>query len=503
MIAAKKKLSPISILMLIAIVAALATWVIPAGQYDKLNYNQNNDFSLKTINGTYSLGAKQKTLDSLGVHINIEKFLKREITKPISIPGTYQRTSKNQQGLIAVIQAPLKGIYDSFDVILFVLVLGGFMNLFNHTGALEIGLAAMAARMKGKEYWLIIISTFLFSLAGSTYGMDAEALMFYPVIVPLFLSAGYDLLVPVAVIFGGTQVGALSSFMNPFSTIIASNAAGINWTNGLGERLCIFVLTTALYIFYLIRYAKRIKHLPSYSFTYNPSASSLWVEEIKPLKPIHSLKRINILLILFFGTFAILIIGVVALDWWVLEMSTLFLISSVILGFITRMDNGDFVEKFIKGSESLLGVGFIVGTARGVTMILNDGKISDTIIFYGAKLSASVPSACFVLLLMLLFIVLNFFISSTSGLAVLTMPIIGSLCILIGISGKEAVNAYLFGTGIMGLITPTGLILPTLSLVNIDLKAWWRFIYPFLIILLLICLVLLISDYFFNHMFNH
>src|SRR5688572_7990865 len=122
------------------------------------------------------------------------------------------------------------------------------MQVFNSSGAMEQAIASLSSKMKGRESWLIIILTFLFTLAGSSYGMAEEALVFYPLLIPIFLAAGYDLLVPVAVIFAGTQMGTLSSFSNPFSTIIASNAAGVNWTEGLLQRLVFFVISCTILV---------------------------------------------------------------------------------------------------------------------------------------------------------------------------------------------------------------------------------------------------------------
>jgi uncharacterized ion transporter superfamily protein YfcC len=142
-------------------------------------------------------------------------------------------------------------------------------------------------------------------------------------------------------------------------------------------------------------------------------------------------------------------------------------------------------------------VAFIVGVARGVTIVLNDGHISDSILHYSSKLVGNMPPALFIVMLLLLYIMFTLFISSTSGMAVLTMPIIGALAIMVNVPGREIVNAYLFGMGIMGFITPTGLILPSLALVNVSLKAWWQFIYPLLIILMLLSVIFLITGIYF------
>jgi uncharacterized ion transporter superfamily protein YfcC len=159
---------------------------------------------------------------------------------------------------------------------------------------------------------------------------------------------------------------------------------------------------------------------------------------------------------------------------------------------ILRLKETDFISQFIRGAEGLLAVGFIVGVARGVTVVLNEGNISDSIIYYAAGFAGTMPPALFIIVLMLLFMLFTLFISSSSGMAVLTMPIMGSLAVLVNVPGREIVNAYLFGMGIMGFITPTGLILPSLALANIGIKTWWRFIAPLLLILTLVCGTLLV-----------
>ena len=367
------------------------------------------------------------------------------------------------------------------------------MHVFNSTGAMIKGLTALSYRMKGKEAWLIIMLTFLFSFAGSSYSMAEEALVFYPVLVPLFIAAGYDLIVPVAVIFAGTQLGTLSSFSNPFSTIIASNAAGIKWTDGMIQRIIVFVLTTAVTIIYIVRYAIKIKADPTKSLVYkidgiikSPYPSVVNTIYEKPGG------RDQLLIVLFILSFLIMITGVIFWEWWLLEMTTLFLLASILMAFISRMKEKVFIPTFVTGAQELLNVALIVGIARGVTLILNEGKISDSILYYAANLSSGLPPAIFILTLFFLYIIFTLFISSSSGMAVLTMPIIGSLATLVHVPGREIVNAYLFGMGIMGFLTPTGLILPSLALVGVSLKAWWRFIYPLLIILMAICMISLV-----------
>jgi uncharacterized ion transporter superfamily protein YfcC len=481
--------------MIVIVCAAIATWLIPAGKYSTLSYTEGqSSFVFSQTGQERPLPFTQGTLDSLNILIKLEKFKDGSIRKPVSVPGTYKTILSNRQGPVQILTAPIKGIYDTIDIILFILFTGGFINVFYATGAMEKGLLNLSTRMKGKEAWLIIILTFLFAFGGASYGMAEEAFAFYPIMVPLFLAAGYDLIVPVAVLFGGTQLGTLSSFSNPFSTIIASNAAGLNWTDGIYGRLLMFVLSSAIFIWYVVRYAQKVKRNPEASLVYKNDGivkSPFATMNLDGRAEKSDLKT-NLLLLLFLGTFLILIGGVVFLKWWLPEMSALFLTSGIAVAAITRMGEKEFIGKFIKGAEGMLSVAFIIGTARGVTIILNDGNISDSILFYAANLVSHMPSSLFIVLMLFAFIVFTLFISSTSGMAVVTMPIMGSLAFMAGVPGREIVNSYLFGMGIMGMITPTGLILPSLALVNVSIKAWWKFIWPLLLMLLILCIGFLV-----------
>lgn len=492
---------PIVILMVVIIIAAICTWLLPAGQYHTLAVNNEQTFVLKNATGAVTLPLTQKTLDSLSISIPIQKFKAGDIRKPISIPGTYYKLESNPQGLINILQAPIKGIYESVDIIMFVLIMGGFMFVFNETGAIVKGITYLSHSMQGREKWLIIILTFIFSICGSSYGMAEESLVFYPLLVPLFLAAGYDLIIPLAIIFGGTSIGTLSSFSNPFSTIIASNAAGINWMDGIYERILMFVISTALLTWYILRYAKKVKKDPTASLVFKidgmvvPPTDLPNQQEITPQKL--DLKTKGLLLIYLF-TFVTMITGVVLWKWWTLEMSALFLGAAILVAIVSRINEKLFIREFIKGAESLLNVAFIVGVARGVTVVLNEGHISDSILFYAGNLVQGMPPAFFILLLLLFYLLFSLFISSSSGMAVLTMPIIGALAIIVNIPGREIVNTYLYGISIMSFLSPTGLVLPSLALVNVSLKAWMRFINPLLVILLLLCATFLVVGIYFK-----
>ncbi len=493
--------TPITILLLVIVLAAICTWVIPAGKYSKLKYNDTEFTMTETADSVDKhLPATQKTLDSLGIRIAFEKFEDGSIWKPVSVPGTYRSTESNPQGPIETLQAPIKGIVDSIDIILFILIIGGFMYVFNETHAMVKGITRLAHRLKGREQWLIIILTTMFAFFAASYGMAEESLVFYPLLVPLFLAAGYDLLVPLAVIFGGVSLGGISCFSNPFATIIASNAAGINWMDGLYERIIFFLILDAVMIWFILRYANKVRRDPASSLVrkIDGDVKPPYETEIKTSGTPPALPAKDALLIfIYLGTFIAMIAGVVFLDWWTTEMSALFLASSILVALIARIKEKIFVSEFIKGANSLLSVAFIVGIARGVTVVLNEGNVSDSILFYTADLVDGMPPALFIVILMGFYALFSFFISSSSGMAVLTMPIIGALIIIINIPGREVVNAYMYGMGLMSFLSPTGMLLPSLELVNVSLKTWFKFVMPlFLLLTLMSAAALIIGIYF-------
>jgi uncharacterized ion transporter superfamily protein YfcC len=489
----RRFLTPLTILMVIIVFAAAATWLVPAGKYNTLSYKDGH-FIIETADSIITAPFTKAVADSLHIQIPLKTFESGAISKPVSIPGSYHRLPKNPQGIISILQAPIKGIYETIDIILFVLLLGAFINIFYSSGAIEKGISRLCYKMQGKEVWLIVALTFIFMLGGTTYGMDAEAMAFYPILVPVFLAAGYDLIIPLGIVFIGTQIGQLSSISNPFSTVIASNIIGINWISHITDRIIIGVITSAISIVYLVRYAQKVKKDPQRSIirkVEGDTESPFPVQTII-LNEVKLDKRTKVLLFLFALSFVIMITGVIFFGWWLPEMSAVFIGASLIFGVILRIPESVFVEKFVTGAASLLGVSLIIGVARGVTIVMNEGHISDSLLYHSSLLVGNMPPTIFIVVLMTLYFVFSIFIASTSGMAVVTMPILGSLALMLGVQGNDTVNAYLFGLGVMNLISPTGMLLPSLALVNISFKSWLKFVTPLIIILFVVCALFLV-----------
>lgn len=491
-----------TVLLIIAALVALSTWFIPAGKYEQLGYNKEKKvFVHYTKDGEKEHPATQATLDHFLIKAKLEKFTKGDIWKPIGIPNTYYEVKANRQGIVEFIQSPLKGIggdgdknHGAIDVILFVLIIGGFIGVVHHTGAFDAGIAALANRLKGRETLLIIIITCLIALGGTTFGLAEETIAFYPILVPIFLAAGYDAIVALGAIYIGSSIGSMASTVNPFSAIIASDAAGINWTSGLYGRLFMLFAGTTLCLWYIIRYAERVRKDPErWSIIYrqkNEIEARFLAKEEDKLEINFDL-RIKLVLIIFAACFAVMIYGVSALSWWFLEMTTIFFVGAVVIGVVAGIGEKTFVQAFVKGANDLLSVALIIGIARGIVVLMDQGMISDTLLYYSSNVVEGMPKGLFVNVMMFLYAGLSFFIPSSSGMAVLSMPVMAPLADVVDISREMVVNAYQYGMGLMAFITPTGLILASLDMVGVTYDKWLKFVMPLLLILTVFTMLVL------------
>ena len=481
-----------TILLIIAAAVALLTWIIPAGKYDSLAYNKTEyTFTLQSLEETTTLPATQETLDKLQVKIPLEKFTNGDIWKPVGIPNSYKELTSQPQGFLALMKSPIKGIIEAADIIFLVLFIGGLIGIMNITGAFEAGIAWLAKTLKGKEYWLIISVTSLIALGGTTFGLAEETIAFYPILIPVFLAANYDAMVPLACIYIGSSVGTTFCTTNPFSTIIASDASGINWTTGLTNRFIMLVLGVLICLIYILKYARKVKNDPSKSIIFNQRDK---IEKHFGSTINSTVKLTNTLrLILFVFTmcFVVMIYGVSQLEWWFVEMTCVFFVGVILIGLIAQINEYTFVETFVKGASELLGVALIIGIARGITVLMDDGLISDTMLYYAHSATEGMNKGVFINALLFIYGGLSFFIPSSSGMAVLTMPIMSPLSESVGIGRELIVDAYQYGMGLFAFINPTGLILASLAIVKVGYDKWLKFVMPLVLMLTIFTMIVL------------
>lgn len=484
-----------TILFIIMIIAVGLTWIIPAGSYDKLTYSAKTDsFVIHSYKANDKiLPATQQALSDLNIKIDLSSFTEGKIRKPIAIPGSYHRVEQNPKGLMDITESMVYGTIEAADIMVFIFVLGGMIGVINKTGSFAAGLSALTQRTKGKEFSIVFIVCILMALGGTMCGIEEEAVAFYPILAPVFIALGYDAIITVGAIFLAASMGTAFSTINPFSVVIASNAAGIPFTEGIVFRAIGLVLGSAAVIAYLYWYAKRIKA--------DPKKSIVWDDRHKFLEmyqdtnhgniPSFTLRR-KLILALFCIAFPIMIWGVMVGGWWFPTMAASFLTITIVIMFISKLSEEDIVSSFTKGAAELVGVSLIIGLARGVNIVLEQGMVSDTILALLSEMVANMPASVFIIGQLFVFIILGLFVPSSSGLAVLSMPIMSPLADTVGIPRDIVVSAYNWGQYAMLFLAPTGLVLVTLQMLYIPFNKWVKFIMPMIGVLLAIAIVLLL-----------
>lgn len=491
-----------TILFILTVISVCLTWVVPAGSYSKVSYESGSHALVVTEPGekTKKLAANQQSLDKLGVDIDIDQFTSGAINKPVSIPNTYQSMKQHPAGISKIAKSMVLGTIEAVDIMVFILVLGGLIGVVKESGAFESGLLALTKKTKGHEFLLVFMVAVLMVLGGTLCGIEEEAVAFYPILVPVFIAMGYDSIVCVGAIFLASSIGTTFSTINPFSSVIASNAAGTTFTQGIMFRTMGCIVAGAFVIGYLYWYSKKVKQDPSFSYTYEDKEhfDNMWsVASSDSRNKVFDWKQ-KIILILFVSAFPIMIWGVMSQGWWFPEMAASFLTIAIIIMFLVALGKTGVGEKktidaFVSGASSLVGVSLIIGLARGINLILNQGYISDTLLYESSKLASHMNGPLFVIVLLFIFFILGFIVPSSSGLAVLAMPILAPLADTVNIPRFIVVMAYQFGQYAMLFLAPTGLVMATLQMLDMKYSHWLRFVWPVVIFVLVFGAILLLT----------
>ncbi|WP_263322481.1 YfcC family protein [Endozoicomonas sp. Mp262] len=474
------------------------TWVVPAGSYSKLFYDSmSQKLQVTAPTGEINkLPADQKSLDALGININIGQFTNGSIRKPISIPDTYQRLPQAPMGIEDIAVSMVHGTIEGADIIVFILVLGGLIGVIKKTGAFNAGLIALSKKTRGKEFLFVALVSLLMAIGGTTCGIEEEAVAFYPILVPVFLTLGYDAIVCVGAIFLASSIGSAFSTINPFSVVVASNAAGISFMEGMGARIFGLVVGIIFVIGYLYWYAKKIKADPTFSYTYSDleSFKARYLSDDTHNHHIDFTLRRKLILLLFALAFPLMIWGVTIAGWWFPQMAASFLSIAIIIIFISGLNEKDALEAFTQGASELVAVSLIIGMARGVNIVLESGMISDTILAYASQLVSGMEGSVFAVAQLIVFFFLGLIVPSSSGLAVLAMPIMAPLADTVMIPRDIVVSAYNWGQYAMLFLAPTGLVLVTLQMLGIQFDRWIKFVWPVVVFMLLFGAALLVGQ---------
>lgn len=437
------------------LVAAAASWVVPGGQYQRQTV---------TVQGA---------------------------TREVVDPASFQQVPAIPQWW-QVFTAPIHGFSRLAHIIVFIFVVGGAFAVLGETGAIAAGIGALVRLLRRREYLIIPSVMLIFSFFGAAFGMCEEAIPFVLIFVPLSLALGYDSIVGLCLSFLAAGVGFATAFLNPFTLQIAQGIAGVPLLSGMGFRVVVFAVATALTISWVMVYAQKIRKNPTKSLTYDLDQARRDALRAK-LDEQPGLGRAQALvLVLLFLTIGLTVWGAVARGWFIVELGGLFFAMGVLAGLVAGLKPSRVAEVFLQGAKDIAGAALVVAFAGGILVILEQSRILDTILHAAAGLTSRMSPVVAAWTMYVVQFFLNIPIPSGSTKAALTMPIMAPLADLSGITRQVAVLAYQFGDGFTNMIVPTsGVTVATLELAGVPFSRWFRWLWPLQVVFILFSLVAL------------
>ena len=409
--------------------------------------------------------------------------------------------------------SPILGFSDAVDVCVFILILGGFLAIINKTGALETGIKVLVKKLKGNEIVLIPILMFIFSVGGTTYGMLEETVGFYVLLAATMVAAGYDTIVGSAIVLLGAGSGVLGSTVNPFAVGVAVSSLpeGVTANQGLliFTGLILWITTLLISIIFVMNYAKKVQEDKGSTFLSLQEQKAMEKKFIKEedskdkKKDVKLSIKQRITLILLGLTFVVMIIGfipwgdfnVTIFDkftgwltgtslggWYFAEASVWFFVMAIIIGIINRFKEKEIVDTFVDGANDMIAVILIIAVARGASVLMGVTYLDNYIIYNSADLLSNLPELAFVPLNYLLHVVLSILVPSSSGLAVLSTPIMGGLASTLGYNVEVTIMTFVSANGLVNLITPTcGAIMGGLALAKVEYTTWFKWAFKIVV----------------------
>ena len=435
---AGKKRTPDTFVILFALilVCAAATWFVPGGSYV---HGEDGSLSFERVE---------------------------------AVPQTWQ-----------VFSALYEGFKLQAGIIAFILIVGGAFWVLNATGAVSSGIRTFIARVGKYDRWVLVSLTLLFSLGGAVFGMSEETIPFVGIVVPLAVSLGYDAITGLLVVYVAANIGFSAAFLNPFTVGIAQEMAGLTLFSGMGWRIGCWVLLTGLFVGFVLWYARRVRKAP---------AGAAGVPEASPAESV-SPGRQRWVLLLLLATVVALIVGATVWHWYIAEISALFLAMGILCGAVAGFAPGRIAREFVAGAKDIFPAALVVGLASGAVVILQNGRVMDSILH---GLESGLGDAGKVGGLSLMYgiqTLINLLIPSATAKAAITIPIMAPFSDLIGVSRQAMVLAFQFGDGFTNMVTPTsGVLIAALAMARVPYAEWVRFIWKYVLFLILLGFVLLL-----------
>lgn len=431
------------IIVLVVLFVWALTWIIPSGSFD---------YETTVING---------------------------VERDVPIADSYHTIEKNSDNRVSFLDfltSFQNGMVDNADLIMLIFIVSGSFFIIVKTGAFHALVAATLRKLNGREKPLIIVCFAIFAAGGTLFGMLNEFNGFYPLFVGLGIALGYDALFGMAIMTLGMDLGFATGIMNPYTVVIGQSIAGLPIYSASWFRIIVLLVFSAIALFWLFRYGKKIKADPSKSLM-NGIEPRYSFDKSELDQYVMNRKCKLIILEIVLGI-AVLMYGFLKLEWGTTELTGIFILMAAIAAVIDRQSPDQFFDDFLTGCEHVVFGALIVGVARAMLIIMDQGQIVDTIIFYGGTAMKSLPSAFAAEGMLILQTLLNFFIPSGSGQAATIMPITAPIADMVGLSRQVAVLAYQFGDGLSNTLWPTCGIMVSCGLAGIPIDRWWKFFAP-------------------------
>lgn len=443
------------ILFSLSAIAAIATYLIPAGKYDRIPGPSGRE-----------------TIDA----------------------NSFQVVESTPVSLMEFMLAFPKGLLSAGEIVFFTFIIGGMFMVLRKTGIIEISVDKLARKFSGRSIWLIPILMTVFAVVSALIGVPELSLVYIPVILPLMIMLGYDSIVAAAIALCGTGIGYTAGILTPANTGIGQQVADVELFSGAPFRTVILIVSVIVGALYTMRYAKKIRNKPESSIVYNDDVDKRKMyNQNTGVNALSMNKRqlyASITALVFFG---ILIFGVLKLEWFMVEMSALFIFMGIVVGLIAGLSTLQISEGFNEGFRDVLVGAMIVGVARSISVVMEDGNIMDTIVHHLGSFVGEFPPMLAAVGMYLVQLFLNFIIPSGSGQALVTMPIMAPLADIIGVTRQTAVLAFQLGDGFSHILYPTsGYFMAALALAGVSWQKWIRFFLPLFIMLSILSVIYLI-----------
>ncbi|MGN0417262.1 YfcC family protein [Anaerostipes faecalis] len=438
-----KALNPMVLLAIIIVLCAIATYIVPAGEYERV----------------------------------MDAATNREVVDP----NTFHYVEQNPVGIFALFMSVTLGLQRAGYIIFFLFIIGGMFQIMEATGAIHNGMSLVVKKMAGKELLMIPVCMIIFGCGSCFAGNFEEFLAFVPLVLSVCIAMGFDSLTAIGIIFCSAASGYAGAMTNAFTVGVAQGIAGLPMFSGLGFRAGVFVVLMTVSIIFVMLYARKVKKNPKSSLVYEFDKDKK--HDLKLEDDVNLTTRQKLVLLTLLGVMIAMVIGIVKFGFYIDELAALFLIAGLIAGFVGGLKPGEIADEFLKGCGNLLFAGVMIGLCNAAIIIMEDANIMDTVIHALAGLLNGLPpklSACGMFVVQDLF---NVLVPSGSGQAAITMPLMAPLADLIGITRQTAVLAFQMGDAFTNVMAPTGgELLAACAMAKIPWGKWAKWLIPLFII---------------------